>query len=1376
MMRKIITGLSLILWSLTTQAQVKTVTTYLKSAAGRADHLYENRYYKEAVDLYQQALRKDPTNSRVKLQLAESFRKLNDPAQAAQWYRQVIHEDIVEAPHKLHYAQALLSSGQPELAKEWYARYQQDHTNDRRVANQLNGIKQLSSFYRDSLMFTVQPMNINSGESDFAPAFYQDGLVFISARETKQAVKQVFRWNETPYVSMFFSPLDSISGKARDVLVFGNGLKSNYHEGPVVFYENDTRIIFTRNTPGESKGEKVNRLGLFTAQKSKSGSGWTSPTALPFNNPAYSVGHPALTEDGQTLYFVSDMPGGFGGTDLYTSQLVDGTWQPPTNLGPAINTEGNEVFPFLHADQTLYFASNGWGGLGGLDIYRTELNSQRVENVGYPVNSSYDDFSFILNQEGKKGFFASNRGNRAEDDDLYQVAVHVHFLEILVTSEDSQQPLSEAEVSLIGDGAIEHIALSDQNGSVRFQVNPHNTYIVNVDKNGFEGSVEIISSDDLLAAEADQTVNIVLTESSDDAEEVAVVITNGYTDQPVPYTLVEVTNAESNDTKFRLTDGEGIIRIKAQDHHRYTFSGEFEGSSWKYPEVAVRNLKTDTNKKITVTTPRAVVPLRVKVADADTHQPLEHVAIRLIEDGDQRAELHTSAQGSASFKVDPLHNYLLSVEALTHYDEVAIVTSEELMETSQHYVEVLLTKAEKTVNFTTTLYDSATNAPLPHTIVRLRGDESDEELTGVSNEQGIVQFKVAPNSSYQATIDTDRASWTVEESVVVTEDGTAKADWRIPVSQLSSPNKPDKALAQRSDRVVLPIKIIDKQSSQPLAQADVILIGDGVIDDMATSNNRGMVRLDVENNKIYIIDVSKDNYQGNALIVEANQLATGEEKDRSEIVIALQPQTGKVDLITKVYNTLNDQPLAHTLIQLVNTTTGDTINQVTNDQGEIGVKVDGRSTYRISARVGKETWKYADVDSQILAAEEPNQIVIPVEVPVSTTPLRVITRDADTQQPVEHVVVRLIKDGAQQDVQRTDLSGEAVFKVNPDESYLVSVEPLAHYDDVAIVMSEELEGGTEYPVELWLNSAQGTVGVQAQLYDSISKRPLANTVVRIQHERSGEEITALSDERGNIRMKIEPGASYKIAGRMTDQVWSFDTSLETNAEESSPLTVKIPIFEPVSYEGLLADAQSGHSLAYAETSPNQISEKELKDATFITTTSSLSNSSSPLQVWVEMDDQLYRLSSEGSGWYLLRKKGKKMIDNDSERADGWWRTVGKKHMTINNIHFGFDKFSISSEAAEELDKIVALMKRQPTLRIEASTHTDSRGPSSYNLTLSQKRAQAILYYLTEKGIDRKRVYLNFYGEERPLRPCASGTCNEDTHQINRRAEFILNFI
>lgn len=179
------------------------------------------------------------------------------------------------------------------------------------------------------------------------------------------------------------------------------------HEGPAVFFDQDRKVIFTRSN-GRKSPDDTRNLQLMIAEKKPSGK-WSTPKKL-FANPGYSTAHPATYDQGTVLYFSSDRPGGYGGSDIYRSRFANGSWSQPENLGPAVNTAGNELFPTLDSEGILYFASNGHGGLGGLDIFRFKTTETgELVNLGYPINSSADDFGIIFSQDQMEGYFSSRR-------------------------------------------------------------------------------------------------------------------------------------------------------------------------------------------------------------------------------------------------------------------------------------------------------------------------------------------------------------------------------------------------------------------------------------------------------------------------------------------------------------------------------------------------------------------------------------------------------------------------------------------------------------------------------------------------------------------------------------------------------------------------------------------------------------------------------------------------------------------------------------------------------------------------------------------------------------------------------------------------------
>ncbi len=390
----------------------------------RADYLFERQSFQSAVDLYEELLTRDERNIRVRLKAAESYYELNNPAQAAKHYAYASWNPgaaSVEAMHRWHYAQTLVRINQLELAEQVVADYLAEAPDHQAAQNLALGLQQRSTFYADSTRYVLKAFGSNSNRADFSPAFYQDGLVFASDREEGGRQKTYHR-DLGAYLRLYYTPSSDQQPVDTVQPLFGKHFVS-LHQGPAVFFANDTKVFLTTNNPSfkKERGQEIafNRLQLLYAEKNREGV-WMPPVALPFNNAEYSVGHPAVSTDGKRLYFCSDQPGGFGGTDLYVSHYENGTWGKPVNLGEQVNTDGNEMFPYLHNDQTLYFASNGHPGLGGLDIFKVDASPSdiaTVRNVGYPINTSEDDFGLILRADEQSGYVSSHR---AGQDDIYQ--------------------------------------------------------------------------------------------------------------------------------------------------------------------------------------------------------------------------------------------------------------------------------------------------------------------------------------------------------------------------------------------------------------------------------------------------------------------------------------------------------------------------------------------------------------------------------------------------------------------------------------------------------------------------------------------------------------------------------------------------------------------------------------------------------------------------------------------------------------------------------------------------------------------------------------------------------------------------------------------
>ncbi len=388
-------------------------------AQKKGDKVYENLGYLASTDYYQDLAAEKQTYE-VKLKLANSFR-LNSQYEAAEyWYAQIINE-VQTSETILHYAQTLQANGKCDDAIRWYNDYQKQSSDKTRSF--IKDCKDIEAFENHKNIKLFNLSDLNTAHHDFSPIPHKDGIIFTSMREGNNMItSNTDKWTNDNFSDLFYAKKDG--DKFSEAKALGGDVNGSFHDGVATFSAPTKEMIFTRTSKKKSDEGDTKKLKIYKAKGE--GDNWKDTEELPFCDKEYSTCHPTLSTDGQRLYFSSDRPGGFGGMDIYVSQKLGNKWGDPVNLGPTVNTAGNEIFPFVSQKDKLFFASNGHKGLGGLDIFVVEKSVEGDENswadrknVGKPINSKKDDFGFYIDAEEAKGYVSSNRPGGAGQDDIY---------------------------------------------------------------------------------------------------------------------------------------------------------------------------------------------------------------------------------------------------------------------------------------------------------------------------------------------------------------------------------------------------------------------------------------------------------------------------------------------------------------------------------------------------------------------------------------------------------------------------------------------------------------------------------------------------------------------------------------------------------------------------------------------------------------------------------------------------------------------------------------------------------------------------------------------------------------------------------------------
>ncbi|HSZ72777.1 MAG TPA: tetratricopeptide repeat protein [Cytophagaceae bacterium] len=376
------------------------------------------RSYAKAIPEYEKYLRSNNSDVKCELRLAECYRKVNLYEKAEDIYSDYFSVQPANDTLLLKYTEVLKRQGKYAEARNQYARLSDKFPRKNQC------ITACDSFLYSSTqpLYSVENLfKMNSTLSDVAPVWYKKGLVFSSNRE-ETLIKKKSSNSEFPLYNLLYAEGEDSLYPER-VSNFSVRINTIHHECCASFTADYKKIFFTKSIdkPYNNDAGSKNALKMYSA--SWENNNWTDWQTFVFNDTTHSYGHPSVDGNEELFFFVSDMEGGYGGTDIYVCFNIDHKWTKPINLGPHVNSPYNDMYPFYHADGTLFFSSDRPEGMGGYDIYSATENEdgdyEFVRNIGAPVNSSQDDLSIYWNNEKTLGYFASNRPGGKGEEDIY---------------------------------------------------------------------------------------------------------------------------------------------------------------------------------------------------------------------------------------------------------------------------------------------------------------------------------------------------------------------------------------------------------------------------------------------------------------------------------------------------------------------------------------------------------------------------------------------------------------------------------------------------------------------------------------------------------------------------------------------------------------------------------------------------------------------------------------------------------------------------------------------------------------------------------------------------------------------------------------------
>jgi len=609
----------------------------------KADAYYDKLAYSYAAELYEQLINSEVDSPLLKSKIATCYYHMGVMDKAETYFASMITTNFAVKEDFFFYAQALKQNGKYKESDQWMTKINQLASSDIRAASFINNTSYLDDISNQGTNFEIKNLKCNSNASDFGayPSNSEKEIYFISARKTPVMIQYEWTWNGTQFLDIYKSTIVE-KGELENISILKNKVNTRFHEGPLCFSPDGKFVYYTRNNISKINNRKDNKgiqnLQLFRSNIDSLGH-WVSEEILPFNSKYYSVGHPSISSDGKTLYFVSDMPGGFGGADLYKVSISEnGKLGKLENLGSDFNTEGQEMFPWVNQKGELFFSSNGHIGLGGLDVFLMTLDKNgtfyKLQNVGIPVNSQSDDFAFTMNKNNLTGYFSSNRIGGKGDDDIYSYTLtkplpNQIIVEGVVSDEKTGEIFAHKNVEIINSkGEIIDSVLTDSFGAYSFNIEADMDYIISVKNiDYYTDNQRNITTTNLKPTNETLIADIALLKKE--------ILATGFvhkdtSSEIIIGAIVSLLNAQGEIIASTVTDSLGAYSFQIEHNNDYSISVSEKDNYWENKiALTSKNLGpniSQLNGSVSVN-PKLNLSLYCLVKDSKSLMPLEGVSI-----------------------------------------------------------------------------------------------------------------------------------------------------------------------------------------------------------------------------------------------------------------------------------------------------------------------------------------------------------------------------------------------------------------------------------------------------------------------------------------------------------------------------------------------------------------------------------------------------------------------------------------------------------------------------------------------------------------------------------------------------------------------------